>query len=44
MGQSGMAKAPLSTGDLGHVLFPSMVEDTAEYVLFNGACDQHGLS
>jgi len=33
MDQSGIAKAPLSTGELGHVLFPSMVQDTAESVL-----------
>jgi len=36
MDQLGIAKAPLSTGELG-----SMVRDTTD---FNGACNQHGPS
>ena len=33
MDQLGIAKSSLRTGELGHVLFPLMVQDTTEYVL-----------
>ena len=40
------ATTPLSTGKLGNVLFPLIVQDTTVYVLILTvhACDQHGPS